>query len=31
MVGCLIEAQLAEKGVAHSDAKPVVEMLSRYG
>jgi len=30
MVGCLIEAQLAEKGVAHSDAKPVVEMLSRY-
>jgi DNA-binding FrmR family transcriptional regulator len=31
MVGCLIEAQLAEKGVAQSDAKPVVEMLSRYG
>ncbi len=30
MVGCLIEAQLAEKGVAHSDARPVIELLSRY-
>jgi DNA-binding FrmR family transcriptional regulator len=30
MVGCLIEAQLTEKGVAESDARPVVEMLSRY-
>jgi len=31
MVGCLIEAQLTGKGVAQSDAKPVVEMLSRDG
>jgi CsoR family transcriptional regulator, copper-sensing transcriptional repressor len=30
MVGCLIEVQLAEKGVAQSDARPVIEMLSRY-
>jgi len=30
MVGCLIEAQLTGKGVAQSDAKPLVEMLSRY-
>ena len=30
MVGCLIEAQLAGKGVAQADAKPLVEMLSRY-
>lgn len=31
MVGCLIETHLGEKGVAQSDAKPLVEMLSRYG
>ena len=31
MVGCLIEAQLSGKGVAQSDVKPVVDMLSRYG
>jgi DNA-binding FrmR family transcriptional regulator len=30
MVGCLIEAQLAEKGVAESEARPLVDMLSRY-
>ena len=30
MVGCLVEAHLEGKGVAHGDAKPVVEMLSRY-
>ena len=30
MVGCLIESQLTGKGVAAADAKPVVEMLSRY-
>jgi CsoR family transcriptional regulator, copper-sensing transcriptional repressor len=30
MVGCLIESQLAGKGVAAADAKPVVELLSRY-
>ncbi|OGA14456.1 MAG: hypothetical protein A3H32_17900 [Betaproteobacteria bacterium RIFCSPLOWO2_02_FULL_63_19] len=31
MVGCLIETQLTGKGIAPSDAKPLVEMLSRYG
>ncbi|MBI2315489.1 MAG: metal-sensing transcriptional repressor [Betaproteobacteria bacterium] len=31
MVGCMIEVQLMEKGVAQSDVRPVVEMLSRYG
>ena len=31
MVGCLNESQLTGKGVAQADAKPVVEMLSRYG
>jgi len=30
MVGCLIETQLAEKGVAESDARPLVQMLARY-
>lgn len=30
MVGCLIESQLTGKGIAHADAKPVVDMLSRY-
>lgn len=30
MVGCLVEAQLAGKGVPPSEARPVVEMLSRY-
>ena len=30
MVSCLIESQLAGKGVAHSDAKPVIDLLSRY-
>lgn len=31
MVGCMIEVQLMGKGVAKSDTRPVVEMLSRYG
>jgi DNA-binding FrmR family transcriptional regulator len=31
MVGCLIEAQLTDKGVKLADAKPLVDMLSRYG
>lgn len=31
MIGCLIETQLTGKGIAQSDAKPLVEMLSRYG
>jgi DNA-binding FrmR family transcriptional regulator len=30
MVGCLVEQQLASKGVAPSEAKPVLDMLSRY-
>ena len=30
MVGCLIESQLTGKGVVPADAKPVVDMLSRY-
>jgi len=30
MVGCLIETQLLDKGVAHAEAKPFLEMLSRY-
>ena len=30
MVGCLIECQLTGKGVTPVDAKPVVDMLSRY-
>lgn len=31
MVGCLIEAQLSEKGLPEADTRPVVELLSRYG
>lgn len=31
MVGCMIEVQLADKGVARSDVRPMLEMLSRYG
>lgn len=30
MVGCMIETQLLDKGVTHADAKPVVDMVSRY-
>ncbi|MFA6310251.1 MAG: metal-sensing transcriptional repressor [Sterolibacterium sp.] len=30
MVGCMIETQLLGKGVTQADAKPVVDMLSRY-
>ena len=31
MVGCLIECQLSEKGVAPANAKPLLDMLGRYG
>ncbi len=31
MVGCMIEVQLMGKGIAKSDTRPVIEMLSRYG
>lgn len=31
MIGCLIESQLTEQGIALSDSKPLVDMLSRYG
>jgi DNA-binding FrmR family transcriptional regulator len=30
MVSCLVESQLASKGLPRADAKPVVEMISRY-
>lgn len=30
MVGCLIETQLIGKGVTQADAKPFLDMLSRY-
>lgn len=30
MVGCLIETQLLGKGVTQADAKPFLDMLSRY-
>ncbi len=30
LVGCLIETQLAGKGVTPADAKPLIDMLSRY-
>lgn len=31
LVGCLIESQLSAKGLAQADARPIVDMLSRYG
>lgn len=31
MVGCLIESQLTGKGVAPAEAKPLLDMLGRYG
>ncbi len=31
LVGCLIETQLAEKGVPDAETRSLVELLSRYG
>lgn len=30
MVGCLVESQFVSKGFAQSDAKPLVDIISRY-
>jgi len=30
MVGCLVESQLTGSGVAQADARPLVDMLTRY-
>jgi len=30
LVGCLLESQLSGKGLTEADARPILEMLSRY-
>jgi DNA-binding FrmR family transcriptional regulator len=31
MLGCLIEAQLTSRGLTRTEAKPVVDIVSRFG